>query len=354
VATDPGAIHQQRLQKLGASPALKDDTPSSSSFTPKFLQKSMSRVSLPPTLSMTNAVSKDLARSLSVDRERTYTESSLTPPPDLLITPTSDLVPQGSLHCLNRIQTTPELKPIGISHDHISTSVPLPQSHSMLSKSPYEKVTRTQQKLLLQRASTEPEILPTISTNPLQPPPQIQVATTEYLSPSLPGFPLNVPFELKVKKEYDRLSKELKNVKRFSDPLKAALERLQNRLMLPSTSITIKSKLTAMKKNSGQRLSRSWSRSHDKLNAGLKMTRTSSEISGKAGGIRMTKSTSEMGTKLAQVKFNNKLQESLNRLWYDGPIVQGHGQNGDLVSNRIVNTPQTSHRQSVSHRQKRR
>ena len=72
-----------------------------------------------------------------------------------------------------------------------------------------------------------------------------------------PGLQIPIPYDVRVAREFDRISRELANAKRFGDPSADALGRLRTRTM-PTT----KDRLT--KKPNGFALGMTWKRSPDK------------------------------------------------------------------------------------------
>jgi hypothetical protein len=91
-------------------------------------------------------------------------------------------------------------------------------------------------------------------------------------TPGLPpavtqGVPLNIPYDVKVAREFDRISRELINARRFGDPTTDAIARLRERTSTTPVSSTPKQGLS--KKGSGFGLSISWKRSPDKNDGGV-------------------------------------------------------------------------------------
>jgi hypothetical protein len=80
-------------------------------------------------------------------------------------------------------------------------------------------------------------------------------SATSTLTPS--GALVNMTYDVKVAREFERISRELANARRFGDPVGDALKRLQERVNPSSTS-------TLNKKSSTFGLSVSWKRSPDK------------------------------------------------------------------------------------------
>lgn len=260
-----------------------------SSSIPKFLQKSLSQVALvPPKISITNAVSKDLTRPTSV--EHIYTDPGVTSTSEPQIPPSSNPISHFvSSTPPSRSLKTPDLEMTtttgGLRRNQSSTSLATTsQDYTIpLTSASQGKLTRTQQKLLLQRASAQPLVHPLTSasytTANYTPSPSLHQtfimegnnAPSDYFSPLpsttqtmlTPGVAVNIPYDVKVAREFERISKELSNARRFGDPVTDALTRLQDRMnpsSFTSTSGTPKQGLT--KKQSA--FSMSWKRSPDK------------------------------------------------------------------------------------------
>jgi hypothetical protein len=87
-------------------------------------------------------------------------------------------------------------------------------------------------------------------------------------TPFTPGMQVNVPYDVKVAREFDRISKELVNARRFGDPTADAICRLRERIgLVPSPPTEIPSGQTLAKKQSTFGLSMAWKRSPDKPGA---------------------------------------------------------------------------------------
>jgi TORC1 subunit TCO89 len=195
---------------------------------PQFLNKNLSQTTLaPPTLSITNAISKDLHAKLDhhfpAEPLRTGTSpetpsSSTGTAPFHLSLATSQ--PQ-SLTSSSSAETDRGPLP----HNHSSTSL---AQHEALLPSTHTKLTRTQQKLLLQRASTQP--LPQPLTSPSRLTPHQSDPQQDYFSPRQPATQslpsVGMTYDVKVAREFERVARELSTVQRFSDPLNEALRRL--------------------------------------------------------------------------------------------------------------------------------
>lgn len=281
----PGIPHQ--LHPVSPAPASTIHlTPTKSalkeglSSAPKFLERSLSSATLvPPEVSITNAHSKDLARpSTSVELQPSMDGiQSPIPSSEPQTTPLSNPISHFiSSTPPSRTSRTPDLD--GLRRNQSSTSLAtIAQDHPIPSTSASQgKLTRTQQKLLLQRASTQPPFHPFTSATSgytsspsLQLTPRIEVNSPDYFSlPSMtqttltPGVPMNILYDVKVAREFDRISRELANAKRFGDPTADAITRLQGRVApTPIESTTPKQGLT--KKQSAFGLSMSWKRSPD-------------------------------------------------------------------------------------------
>lgn len=270
---------QQIYPYLPQKSALKEGL---SSSAPKFLQKSFSSLALAqPTVSHTNAMSKDLGKSATSIEHHVL--SGRTPSSEGLVGPSSH--PSTS----HFVSSTPPSRGLRTPDSEISRGIRRNQSATSLATTAHDhtiplsttsqgKLTRTQQKLLLQRASTQPLTLqPTAShASPSIP----QVAHMESITaqggdyfapmpptptPFTPGLQVNVPYDVKVAREFDRISKELVNARRFGDPTAAAICRLRERIgLVPSPPTEIPSGQTLLKKQSTFGLSMAWKRSPDK------------------------------------------------------------------------------------------
>jgi hypothetical protein len=254
-----------------------------SSSAPKFLQKSLSSVALvPPTVSITNAHSKDLARpSTSVDQQAYAGGTQST-------TPSSEpQIPRSSNPISHFISSTPPSRACrtpdldALRRNQSSTSLASTvQDHTIpLTTASQGRLTRTQQKLLLQRASTQSPLhslagTPSgyVSPPALQQTAHMEVTTTDYFSPlpfttqntSTPGVTMNIPYDVKVAREFERISRELVNARRFGDPTAEAIARLQDRVA-PTPIGTTTSKQGLTKNRPAFGLNVSWRQSPNKL-----------------------------------------------------------------------------------------
>ena len=295
---------------------------------PKFLQKSLSSVALAqPKVSLTNAISKDLAKpSTSAEHQAlfdgipssefpagpashpsTFDFVTYTPPFRSLRTPDLD----HSAGAIRRNQSATSLATT--AHDH---TIPL----STVSQG---KLTRTQQKLLLQRASTQP-----LAPQPMTPyaSPSLQQAThmesivakgggdyfaapiplTSTPAPLTPGVQVNIPYDVKVAREFDRISKELVNAQRFGDPTADAISRLRERIgPVPAFQrVSLSSEgQTLVKKSSAFGLSMAWTRSPDKSMASPASNPTSTK--------------SNLGAEKFGGADRGKMKEIIAQLWFD-------------------------------------
>jgi hypothetical protein len=273
---------QQPYPYLPQKSALKEGLSSSAA---KFLQKSFSSLALAQLkVSHTNAMSKDLGKPVTSIEHHVL--SGRTPSSEGLIGPSSH--PSTS----HFVSSTPPSRGLRTPDSEISRGIRRNQSATSLATTAHDhtiplsttsqgKLTRTQQKLLLQRASTQPLTLqPTAShASPSLP----QVAHMESITaqggdyfapmpptptPFTPGMQVNVPYDVKVAREFDRISKELVNARRFGDPTADAICRLRERIgLVPSPPTEIPSGQTLAKKQSTFGLSMAWKRSPDKPGA---------------------------------------------------------------------------------------
>ena len=133
----------------------------------------------------------------------------------------------------------------------------------------------------------------------------MEVTAPDYFSPLpcttqttlAPGVAANIPFDVKAAREFDRISRELVNAKRFGDPTADAIARLQDRVALtPIGSTTTKHGLT--KKQSPFGLTMSWKQLPDKL---VSRTRGNIVEDDVFGGER-----------------SSKIRDVMRRLWFDG------------------------------------
>ena len=107
---------------------------------------------------------------------------------------------------------------------------------------------------------------------------------------------MNIPYDVKVAREFDRISRELANARRFGDPTADAITRLQDRVA-PTPIGTTTSKQGLTKKQSAFGLSMSWKRSPDKLDS-----RTRSKI---------------VEDDVFRGERRSKVREVMRRLWFD-------------------------------------
>lgn len=271
---------------------------------PSFLKKSLSHTSLlPPEVSMTNALSKDLTKSSS-SLEHIYTENVRSSPlSEPQIFPSSTSTSQFiSLTPPSRTSRTPDPDMTELRRNRSLTALATnTQDHTIipLTTALQGKLTRTQQKLLLQRASTQYPIHPfnliTTTTNvssPLQNSSDVESTTmSDYFSP--------LPFDVKVAREFDRISRELVNVRRFGDPTTDAIARLRNRIKpaTPST-ITTNAQGGLNKRPSAFGLNVSWKRLSDNVDSTYSMRGNANDNEVLGGRDR-------------------KVQEIMRRLWFD-------------------------------------
>ena len=247
------------------------------SSAPKFLQKSLSSVALvPPKVCITNAHSKDLARpSTSVEQQANADGTqSATPSSDPQIPPSSNPISHFITSTPpSRTSRTPDLD--GLRRNQSATSLATTAQDHLIpfTTASQGKLTRTQQKLLLQRASTQSAIQPLTRTTSGYTSPSLQQTAhmdtpPDYFSPppfttqtaSTPGVAMNIPYDVKVAREFARISRELVNARKFGDPTADAIARLQDRVA-PTLTGTTASKQGLTKKQSAFGLSMSWKRS---------------------------------------------------------------------------------------------
>ena len=284
------------------------------SAAPKFLQKSLSSAALlPPKVSITNAHSKDLARPSTAAEQQAYTDGIQSPAPssEPQFTPSSNPISHFiSSTPPGRTSRTPDLD--GFQRNQSFTSLATTaQDHPIpLTRASQGKLTRTQQKLLLQRASTQPPVHSLTSISPAYTSPSLQqtarmeVNSPDYFSPlpsttqttSTPGVSMNIPYDVKVAREFDRISRELVNAKRFGDPTADAIARLQDRVT-PTRIGSTTPKQGLPKKQSAFGLSMSWKRSPDKPDSRTRENIVEDDV---FGGER-----------------RSKVREVMRRLWLD-------------------------------------
>jgi hypothetical protein len=295
-----------KIPRLGPQKsALKEGL---SSSAPKFLQKNLSQVSLvPPKVSITNAVSNGLTGpSSSVEHSYPENNNHSTPSSEPQVLPSSNPVSRFITSTPpNRNPITPDLDRTSIRS---SPSQVFHQDHTHPSTSSSQaKLTRTQQKLLLQRDSTQPPQPPNLnlktSTSSPSLPQVTQMETApDYfaLLPTTPttanpiGFTVNMTYDVKVTREFERISRELINTRRFGDPTGDALTRLSTRIN-PTTS-----QPGSTKKQSAFDLSSvPWKRSSDKLDSG----RIRGDEAGEGG--------------VFGGEQRSKIREVMRQLWFD-------------------------------------
>jgi hypothetical protein len=122
----------------------------------------------------------------------------------------------------------------------------------------------------------------------------------DYFSPLPPtpttsnsiGATVNMTYDVKVAREFERISRELVNARRFGDPTGHALARLRNRIN-PTTSQS-----GLAKKQSAFGLSMSWKRSPDKHEGRARIDGVGGD--GIFGGEK-----------------RSKVREVMRRLWFD-------------------------------------
>lgn len=103
----------------------------------------------------------------------------------------------------------------------------------------------------------------------------------------------NMTYDVKVAREFDRISRELINAKRFGDPTGDAIRRLQDRINPSKNSLA--------KKQSAFGLSMAWKRSPDKHEGGR---------------------TRVDHGELFEGERKSKVREIMRRLWFDEVDVQ--------------------------------
>jgi hypothetical protein len=113
-----------------------------------------------------------------------------------------------------------------------------------------------------------------------------------------PGVSVNMPYDIKVAREFDRISRELANAKRFGDPTADAIARLRHRIM-PATHRT-PPKQELHKKQSAFGLNVSWKRSPDKRDSASRTRPRVDVDDGIFGGER-----------------KSKVREVMRQLWFD-------------------------------------
>ena len=142
----------------------------------------------------------------------------------------------------------------------------------------------------------------------------MESTSTEYFSPlpSTPGQPPvtlagaapNIPYDVKVAREFDRISRELVNARRFGDPTADAIARLRERSSTTTVSAsTAKQGLT--KKGSAFGLSMSWKRSPDK-NDGVV-----------AGGRSRARIDVEEEDVFGRDERRSRVRDLMRQMWFD-------------------------------------
>lgn len=256
----PSITHRPGPQKS----ALKEGL---SSSAPKFLQKNLSQMTLvPPKVSITNAVSKDLTKP-ATSLEHVYSDNTETPSSEPQAPPSSN----PTSHFLTstppgRTPRTPDLDMTGILPRDQSSNSLIPTDQLIPLTSTSGKLTRTQQKLLLQRASTQSTQGLSHLTASYSSPSLAQVqhmeSAPDYFSPMptnptfFPPGQTSITYDVKVQREFERISRELVNAKRFGDPTGEAIARLRDRINPQKQGLA--------KKQSAFGLSMAWKRPPDK------------------------------------------------------------------------------------------
>ena len=294
---------------------------------PKFLHKSLSQITLvPPKVSITNAVAKDIANpSTSVEHVMSAEHAEGTPSSEPQVAPSSN----PTSHFISstppsRTPRTPDLEISGVRRNQSSTSLATTADQTIQLTTPsHGKLTRTQQKLLLQRASTQPPVHPLNLSNAGYSSPSLgntaqMESGADYFSPLpagtqsmfTPGVQANMPYDVKVAREYDRIARELTNAKRFGNPISDALQRLQERVNPVSSSKGL------TKKQSAFGLNVAWKRSPDKVEAATSST-----------GHRPRVDLEEDGLFAGERK--SKVKEVMRKLWYEEVDISKTGDEND-------------------------
>ena len=151
----------------------------------------------------------------------------------------------------------------------------------------------------------------------------MESTSTEYFSPlpSTPGQPPvtlagaapNIPYDVKVAREFDRISRELVNARRFGDPTADAIARLGRvdhvaRLRERSSTTTVSAstaKQGLTKKGSAFGLSMSWKRSPDK-NDGVV-----------AGGRSRARIDVEEEDVFGRDERRSRVRDLMRQMWFD-------------------------------------
>jgi hypothetical protein len=269
--------------------SLRESLPSP---TYRILQKTLSQDGLvPPELSVTNVVSKDIAMPSSGSP---ITATSAPQPMILASTSPLRFVPRSDEGGLKRNHSSSSL----LGPVHSDETNPMTTSRA--------KLTRTQQKLLLQKASLPlAHALPLTATYPRSSPePNADKGT---VTPSAPGSitsraSISLPYDIKAAKEYDRVSRQLANVKKFGSPTSDALRRLRdisffNRFYKPNNTNTNSNRLR--KSQSAFGLTMSWKSPASKSDLGS-----------------FENDSTEVGYKsVPEEERSEKLHEIMRKLW---------------------------------------
>jgi hypothetical protein len=287
---------------------------------PRFRQKNLSEASLdPPQVSVTNAVSKDLTKP-STSVEQAYMENVQSIPSSEPQIPPSSNATSQFISITPPIQTsqTPDVDMTGLRRNRSFTSLATnTQDHATipLTTALQGKLTRTQQKLLLQRASVQHPVHPFNLISAMYVSPSLQHTSykeatpmSDYFSPLpsttqttlTPGLAINVPYDVKVAREFDRISRELVNVRRFGDPTGDAITRLRNRIRPAAPATAPKTEGGLNKKPSAFGLNVSWKRSLDDTDA-----------------TRSVRRNVNVNNMVLEEERKNRVQEVLRQLWYD-------------------------------------
>ena len=315
---------QQPPPQVTQTSALKEGLASSA---PKFLQKSLSSVTLAqPTVSHTNAISKDLAKSsTSAEQQALFNE---TPCSELAVGPSSHLSTSRFISSTppSRSLRTPDLDYSvgGIRRNQSATSLATTtHDHTIpLSTVSQGKLTRTQQKLLLQRASTQP-LAPQPMTSYTSPSLQqvthmesiaageggdyfaAPIPLTSTSAPFTTGIQVNIPYDIKVAREFERISKELVNARRFGDPTADAISRLHERI----------GPLSAYQRHSLRLDSRGLAKKQSAFGLGMTWKRSPGK-SGPSPPSNPTSTKNDLGDEMFGVVDRGKVKEITKRLWY--------------------------------------
>ena len=132
------------------------------------------------------------------------------------------------------------------------------------------------------------------------------IPLTSTPAPLTPGVQVNIPYDVKVAREFDRISKELVNAQRFGDPTADAISRLRERIgPVPAFQrVSLSSEgQTLVKKSSAFGLSMAWTRSPDKSMASPASNPTSTK--------------SNLGAEKFGGADRGKMKEIIAQLWFD-------------------------------------